>query len=474
MHHDFRGRDWVNEFSDVDFGDQRLTKRLVGLSLALSQNFSTSLSQVNKDWASQKASYRFFENQRVEEEEIIHAHREATLQRAQNHKRLIAIQDSTTFNFHKYKHLITDLGLIGQGRNAIYGLQMHATLLVSGQGEALGLLDWDLWAPSVKSGSKLRNNRPVCRWFDHLENIGEAGEELKKEIIMVADREADITGLLVGAKRRGVHVVLRAKNNRRISSPCPDKLLYYLQRQPEQFRYHINVEKRHELLGNTTKKKRTIHQRREVELKVHYATVELNPAHKKHGIGNATDEELTCSAVLVEEVHPSNKENSIQWVLISTLPVQNNDEARDIIEIYRKRWQIEEYFKTLKSGCQAEAVRLSSARKLSRYICLKSIIATEVYQLKEASRKRPQDSCDEILTSSQWKMLVLIIQQLDGKRLKVPKHPPSMQQAANWIGRIGGHLGRKRDGPPGVTTLWRGYQELLHKAEGFQLLSNVL
>jgi hypothetical protein len=100
---------------------------------------------------------------------------------------------------------------------------------------------------------------------------------------------------------------------------------------------------------------------------------------------------------------------------------------------------------------------------------MKSVIATEVYQLKEASRQRPNNPCIEILSEDQWKVLILLIQQLDGKKLKIPKCPPTLEQAARWISRLGGHLGRTRNGPPGVTTLWRGYQELLHKTEGYKL-----
>lgn len=457
----------TSEFEDIDFGDQRLNNRMIGLAAAFSDSFSKPLSQITKDWASQKAAYRFFANDLVDEKEIIRVHREATMRRAAGQKRLIAVQDSTFFNFHKYRNSISGLGIIGQRLEAskTYGLQMHASLLLTEAGETLGLADWSLWAP----GRAIQEEASVMKWFHHLNNIAEISTELKTNIVMVADREADITGLLIQARKSGVDVVLRSKKTRRICLPEGGSLLYYLQRQAFQGEYEVTFEKRYETLGTENKEKRTVHKKQTVKLNLRYARVQLDPSKKKHGIDKADDQDFNCYAVLVESADHSNTENAIQWLLLTTLKVESETDAREAIEIYRKRWQIEEYFKTLKSGCHADDIRLTTARKLSRYICMKSVIATEVYQLKEASRKRPNDPCTEILTSDQWKVLILLIQQLDGKPLRIPKRPPTLDQAARWIGRLGGHLGRTRDGPPGVTTLWRGYQELLEKAEGYKL-----
>jgi hypothetical protein len=467
MRHSY-STNWTNEFEDIDFGDQRLNNRMIGMAAAFSDSFSKPLSQIMKDWASQKAAYRFFSNDLVDENEIIRVHREATMRRAAGQKRLIAVQDTTAFNFHKYRHLISGLGIIGQRQleaSKTYGLQMHASLLLTEAGETLGLADWSLWAP----GRAIQEESSVMKWFNHLNNIAEISSELQTNIVMVADREADITGLLIQARKCGIDVVLRGKKTRRICLPEGGSLLYYLQRQPSQGEYDITFEKRYETIGHENKEKRTVHKAQTVKLNLRYAHVQLDPSKLKHGIDKAEEQDFNCYAVLVESAEPSDTENTIQWLLLTTLKVESESEAREVIEIYRKRWQIEEYFKTLKSGCHADDIRLQTARKLSRYICMKSVIATEVYQLKEASRERPNDPCDEILTADQWKVLILLIQQLDGKRLRLPKRPPTLDQAAKWIGRLGGHLGRTRDGPPGVTTLWRGYQELLLKTEGYKL-----
>lgn len=469
---------WVNDFSDVDFGDERVNNRFYSLMNAMSEDFHSSLSQVCKSSSAKKAAYRFFNNSRVEEREVLRAHREACVERAKNYDRIIAVQDTTAFNFHSYRDSIKGLGSLNDGGSSgppVQGLQVHASLLLSPQGEALGLSEWTMYSPGKEAIQKedtlkLHGDTEASRWFEHIDTLADIREELGKPVICTADREADMTTLLIYARRKNVDVVLRSKIQRGIALPTKDTLLYYLKRQAPKFTYKITVEKRQQVVGKQWKKKRSFHQRKEIELKVHYASVELlYPTNERSKKLRPTSEELTCSALLVEEVHPSDLENNIQWILFTTLRVTNTAEALDVIKIYRLRWQIEEYFKALKSGCRAGEIRLESARKISRYVCMKSVIAAEVYRLKHSSRERPEDPCTDVLSEDQWKVLTLIILQLDGKKLKVPSKPPSLHQAALWIGRLGGHAGRKRDGPPGVITLTRGFEELLSKVEGFKL-----
>ena len=352
---------------------------------------------------------------------------------------------------------------------------MHTTLLLSENWTPLGLADWDLWSPGNREGLELQDDQTEAqKWFNHLQTISECSKFLNKEVVMIADREADITTLMVSAKRSKVPFVIRTKAGLRgICSPERGKLLHYLQRQEPNFYYEIKVEKRNQLLGRKRITKRSFHKIEKVRLRVSAVEVELNSKYRDYKGVPIRSEELRYNSILVEDVSPKNKENHIQWLLLTDLDISSEESIREIVAIYKQRWQIEEYFKTLKSGCAAGKICLRSRKKLSRYICMKSIIATEVYQLKEIGRAHPKTPCDEVLTESQWKTLVLIIQQLDGKPLKIPKSPPSMQQAMEWVGRLGGHLGRRRDGPPGVTTLWRGYQELNQKTQMFEIMRSV-
>ena len=73
-----------------------------------------------------------------------------------------------------------------------------------------------------------------------------------------------------------------------------------------------------------------------------------------------------------------------------------------------------------------------------------------------------------VLTKAQWLTLYMLIHNNN----QIPREPPSLQQAVMWIGKLGGHLGRKGDGPPGLKTVWRGYQQLCTAASVYELMNN--
>ena len=88
-------------------------------------------------------------------------------------------------------------------------------------------------------------------------------------------------------------------------------------------------------------------------------------------------------------------------------------------------------------------------------------------QLVYDSRHHPEVTCEVVLTKAQWATLYMLIHDTR----QIPKYPPSLQQAVFWIGRLGGHIGRNSDGPPGLKTVWQGYQQLCHAASVYELMS---
>jgi hypothetical protein len=94
--------------------------------------------------------------------------------------------------------------------------------------------------------------------------------------------------------------------------------------------------------------------------------------------------------------------------------------------------------------------------------------AFRVMQLVYAGRYYPSVSCGLVLTKAQLATLYVLIH----KSNQVPEEPPTLQQAVQWIGRLGGHLGRKGGGPPGLKTVWRGYQQLCAATNIYELTNN--
>jgi len=181
---------------------------------------------------------------------------------------------------------------------------------------------------------------------------------------------------------------------------------------------------------------------------------------------------MAYTAIEIKEKNSENKneEDVIHWKLLTTLAVKSVSDALQCVQWYTFRWLIERFHYVLKSGTKIEELQLKDAESLQKAITVYSMAAFRVMQLVYESRHHPEISCEVVLTKAQWITLYMLI---EGNN-KVPKQPPSLQQAVMWIGRLGGHLGRKSDGPPGLKTVWRGYQQLCDAASVYELMTQNL
>ena len=144
---------WTNsEFGGVSFGDKRLNERLLNLAESISKGPSMPLNQVSDDWASVKASYRFFENKKVTPQEIIAPHIKHTLKRCLKYRYVLIIQDTTIIN-HTRHQKTKDLGKIGGKTNVEYsnhGMVIHSSIALSTSGVPLGILNNYIWSRKEK------------------------------------------------------------------------------------------------------------------------------------------------------------------------------------------------------------------------------------------------------------------------------------------------------------------------------------
>jgi hypothetical protein len=156
-----------------------------------------------------------------------------------------------------------------------------------------------------------------------------------------------------------------------------------------------------------------------------------------------------------EARHPKGV-TPIVWHLLTTLPVNRVEEALQRVSWYAQRWQIEVIHKILKSGCKVEQRQLQTALRLERVLSLDLIVAWRILALCKAARELPDDPISHWLPSAQWQALWCHVHQ----RTDPPSTAPTVYQAVRWIARLGGFLGRRGDGEPGTTTLWRGLEQL--------------
>ena len=163
---------------------------------------------------------------------------------------------------------------------------------------------------------------------------------------------------------------------------------------------------------------------------------------------------ITVNLVLVKEAAPPSGEIPIQWLLITTLPIETNEQVQAVITAYALRWQIEVYFKTLKSGCRIESRYFERLPRLLNCLAIYSIVAWKIMQLCRLSRECPDLSCEVIFEPCEWKSVYMAV-----RRQPPPKTPPTLNEMVKMIASLGGYVIRKSTNP-GTQTLWFGMQRL--------------
>ena len=169
----------------------------------------------------------------------------------------------------------------------------------------------------------------------------------------------------------------------------------------------------------------------------------------------------------VKEVDPPADESAIEWLLLTNIPVHTVDEALQRVEWYRRRWLGEELHKILKSGCRIEACRLQTGQRLIRYVTLCSVIAWRLDWLTQVNRTTPTAPAPTLLAPEEVAALPI----LSCSALPSTTSPLPTREAVPLIAKLGGFLGRRSDGEPGITAVWRGRQRLADLALMWSLVT---
>ena len=165
--------------------------------------------------------------------------------------------------------------------------------------------------------------------------------------------------------------------------------------------------------------------------------------------------DIYVNAILVKEEHPPAGEEPIEWLLLTSLPIETFAEVKKVLEYYCCRWEIEIYFRTLKSGCKIEDLQFERQDRFEVCLAMYMIVAWRVLYLLMLGRECPKMRCDEILSASEWKSVYMIV-----KAKKAPATPPMLTDMVKMIAELGGYLNRKGDGDPGPQTMWIGLQRM--------------
>ncbi len=448
--------DWaVHELQAAEFGDRRLTRRLATLVSQLSAHPAASVPQATGSWAAAKAAYRFWSSENVTPASILEPHAQRTLHRCREHATVLVIQDTTTLDFTH--HPATQaLGPIG-GSSFSRGLKLHSALALSPDGLPLGLLHHQLWTrdPNTVGLKHQRHQRQTAdkesqRWLTALTQTQHLVPP-EVQMVTVADREADIFDLFALERPEHSHLLIRAAYSRRVEHPVRH-LWPLLQQTPVAGEMTVEVGRGDE------------HPARQAKVSLRWTSLKLEaPGHHKQR-RHLTP--IPLWGVLVEEVEPPEGVSPISWLLLTSLPVKSWAEAVQVVEWYTRRWLIERFHYVLKSGCRVEHLQLETKERLERAVATYCLVAWRLLWLTYAARLQPEVPCSAALAPAEWQVLYC---HTHGTSTPPPTAPP-LADAVRWIAQLGGFLGRKRDGAPGVQVLWRGWRRLHDMAETWSLL----
>jgi hypothetical protein len=448
----------LEELAAVEFQDARLNSRCIDLAAQLAMQPNGPINQACEDWADTKAAYRFFDNDKTTPERIRAPHHQRTVERMAQHNQVLAVQDTCFLNYTHHPQT-KGLGAIGTKGQNQSGFGMHSTLAVTPQGMPLGLLTQDFFIRPKDEPShrpeELRllpiEEKESYRWLQAFEQtLALAPSDV--EVVTVCDREADIYEMFALAKEQKASLLVRASSNRLLLDDEVRTLWPKVERQSIVGYLDVHI------TGNDKRKAR------QATVSVRFTSVTLKPPWRPNGLKLPP---VPLNVILVrEENPPADVDEPIEWLLLTNTPVTSFDEAHQVSQWYCCRWQIEILHKVLKSGCRVEECRLQTADRLFNFVALMSVIAWRLHWMTYINRCQPDLPCTTVLTTIEWEALYMRIH----KSTTLPDTAPTVYQAIRWIAQLGGFLGRKSDGEPGVTTLWRGWQRLQDLAATWELV----
>ena len=457
------------EFGGVDLSDKRLDRRLIKTAEQLARSPISPINEACGGYANTRAAYRLFNNEKASSQAILKPHINETVKRlAAYGETVLAVQDTVFISYGKHPNT-KGLGPVGKSNSSTErGLIMHNALAFTTSGVALGILSQQIWArkdvPDETKTEKVERLRctPIeekesSKWLVALrETVKRAPPGVK--VITLGDRESDFFEFIAEAAARRASFVIRAKNDRQLDTEdAYASMLDAITAAPVLGTRELNIP------GNGKRKARTT----TVELRT--AEVTITPPARRPKAGTSASQPITINIVSATEVDPSEGGDAISWVLLTNLPVENFDDAAEKVDWYSKRWGIETWHKVLKSGCKVEDCLLETADRLKRFLTLFSIIGIRLMHITYFARTNPDAPSTEVFSEEEVETLHIRV-----NKTEPPEKPPTLREAVQMIGGLGGHLGRKSDGFPGITVLWRGLMRLHESVEAMSAYKEML
>jgi len=452
--------EWAEtQWGGVELGDARLNRWAVLAGRAMAAHPAQSLPQQMGDRAALRAAYWLLNHPEVTLEQLARPHWEQTRRAAGEHAVVLFVQDTTELD---YTHHPTKKGLgpIGDGNGQ--GLLLHSTLgVVPGVvPQILGAADQQvvLRRPADQPRSRHTPSPEGRVWAKAAEAVGKPPEGVLW--VHVGDRGSDDFRFMHTCREADKHFLIRVARNRLLEwdqeeiDPEMRKLVDFTRTLPVQHRYTLEVPTQHERKARTA------------QMCLAWAQVTIQPP--RQGPPELRDQPpITAWVIRVWEVNAPPDAEAIEWVLITSVPTETVADAQERVQWYTCRWLTEDYHQCLKTGCSIEKRQFDRGEDIQRLLGFCGPIAVRLLQLRNVARVEPE-------APAMMHIAPLTIEVLAQRLEWTVEESVTMGDFWRGVAQLGGHLGRRGDGPPGWKTLWRGWQYLNELVEGARLYAAAL
>ena len=420
----------VKDFPGLDLGDIGRDNRFVEIINHVNESPGSSIPQLNESWYDTKATYNFFNNESVTLDGVKRGIAGFGAGLVKGSNKILIAHDMSNICYDDLQ--ASDLGYLDNkvGR----GIMCFSSIAIDLEGIPRALMHQHTWTRPLEELGKAKKRKYTAfeeketyEWKRGITAVNKTlGDAVEK--VHICDRGADIYDLFFCAHEKNTDLLVRSTHNRKLGDGS--QLWDRVAKEPVAGTVVIDIP------DKTGKKREDIM----VEVRFYHAEI-IRPKANKSDF-----ESVELDAIEIKQVSELKEwqEEPVHWQLLTTVAIGAVTDALLCVKWYCYRWLIERFHYVLKSGTKIEELQLKQAESLQKAIHLYSVAAMCILQMVYLSRVSPKVSCELILTESQWVALYMLIH----KTKEVPKAPPNVSDAVKWIGKLGGHLGRKQDGEP--------------------------
>lgn len=442
----------VAEVVGSNFKNKQLNDRLGALVMGLARDPALSLPRAF-DAGDLEGAYRFFSNVAVTPAAILEGHYEAARRRCEEvGQDFLVAHDSTSFS---YRHDGERRGL-GRAQNSNkkskQTFHAHVSLAICADAtrRPLGVAGLKTWVRGTE-----RSRTEQARW---LEQIRASSRQLNglKHALHLADREADDYELFAALQQEKHRFVIRCMYDRRVAGPIKAKLRETVTKVTSSVEREVSLSRRTERRTEILRKIHPTRSARIARLSIAGTTVVLQKPHSSPGSDPSNS--LPINLVRVWEPEPPVGEEPVEWYLYTTDPIDTPEQQLKIVDHYRARWTIEEYFKAIKTGCDFERRQLKDYESLVNLLATFAPIAYRMLLIRSEAARAPEQPASAVVSPVELEVL-----QTCGRRKL--SCCPTASEVYLAIAALGGYI--KRAENPGWRTLARGFEKLQTLTEGW-------